>query len=231
MDTALANFLERVGRASLDYAGELRRSDVEELTLEAPADPADQLSLGERQQQIVGVLSVTADDGLTTAEIASRMDNYDSANAHMSLRALQNRGVVEEVGGKSPIHWRLAHRYRATADPYLEMAEHVHHGEWTTYGDISIAVRGDNRAAIAVGRAAAALPNFPNPHRVLRRGGNIPPEWHATGSDTPTPEECRRLLEEEGVTFDEQGRADSGKYVAWGVLQERAGTAPDEAAA
>jgi alkylated DNA nucleotide flippase Atl1 len=39
----------------------------------------------------------------------------------------------------------------------MRMASRVRQGEWTTYGDISIAVRGDTKAARGVGRAAAAL--------------------------------------------------------------------------
>src|SRR5207244_10291905 len=106
-------------------------------------------------------------------------------NARMALRSRAGRRVVEEVPGRKPIQWRLAPSYRATADPYLAVAEQLHAGEWTTYGDISIAVRGDTMGARAVGRAAATLQHFPNPHRVLQSGGRIPDGWKTTDSDTP----------------------------------------------
>lgn len=105
----------------------------------------------------------------------------------------------------------------------MQIASVVGSGEWTTYGDVSIAVRGDTRAARAVGRAAATLPEFPNPHRVLKEGGVIPPGWHSTDSSTPDPEECRRRLVAEGIEFDpETGRASRTFYVPWDVLVERA---------
>ncbi|MGH2702574.1 MAG: MGMT family protein, partial [Actinomycetota bacterium] len=58
---------------------------------------------------------------------------------------------------------------------FMGVAAHIQPGEWTTYGDISAAVRGDKRAARAVGRAAATEEEFPNPHRVLRSPGRISP--------------------------------------------------------
>jgi alkylated DNA nucleotide flippase Atl1 len=140
----------------------------------------------------------------------------------MSLRALGNRRVVEEVPGRKPIRWRLTSQYRATADPYLAIAAHLRTGEWTTYGDVSIAVRGDTLGARAVGRAAAMLDHFPNPHRILKVGGVIPEEWKTTDSDIANPEVCRQRLESEGVGFDEHGRAVHQNYVPWHVLVERA---------
>jgi alkylated DNA nucleotide flippase Atl1 len=225
MSSALAELVEAIGNACIAYAHELRQQDLRaaELTLEPTADPADELGLGKRQQEMVEVLRMAGDDGLTTAEICQRMaDGYDTANAHMSLRALQARRVIEEVPAKRPIHWRLAPQYRATADPYLAVAGHVRAGEWTTYGDISVAVRGDTQGARAVGRAAATLQHFPNPHRVLQGGGKIPEGWRTTDSDVPNPEVCRQRLESEGVSFDEHDQANRAQYVAWDILVERA---------
>jgi alkylated DNA nucleotide flippase Atl1 len=97
----------------------------------------------------------------------------------------------------------------------------VRKGEWTTYGDVSLAVRGDTRAARAVGRAAAKLPHFPNPHRILWNGGRVPPTWRSAASAFPDPEECRRRLAEDGVTFDAGGHASREHYVSWTELVER----------
>jgi alkylated DNA nucleotide flippase Atl1 len=82
----------------------------------------------------------------------------------------------------------------------MRMASRVREGEWTTYGDISIAVRGDTKAARGVGQAAAALDAFPNPERVLNDGGRINPKWR--DSEGRGPEYCRQLLEDQGVRFD-----------------------------
>jgi alkylated DNA nucleotide flippase Atl1 len=217
----LAELAETVGQAFLRCAEELRRSGPGELTVEPAVDPVAELSLGQRQREMVDVLRAT-EGGLTTRGICEQMGGYDTANAHVALRALQARHVIEEVPGQKPIRWRLAGRYRATADPYLAIAREVRPGEWTTYGDISIAARGDTMGARAVGRAAAMLEHFPNPHRVLQRGGQIPDGWKSTDSESPNPEECRRRLEVERVGFDEHGRASRLNYVAWDVLVERA---------
>jgi alkylated DNA nucleotide flippase Atl1 len=217
--------METIGTACLDYARDLRHSDVRtaELTIEPDADPAGELALGARQREMVDVLRVADDDGLTTAEISQRMGGHDTANAHMSLKGLEARSVIEQVPGRRPIKWRLAPRYRATAEPYLAVAEHIQAGEWTTYGDVSIAVRGDTQGARAVGRAAATLEHFPNPHRILQSGGRIPEGWRTTASEVPNPEVCRERLENDGITFDENGRASRDNYVGWDLLVERMG--------
>ncbi len=219
---ALAELADTVGQAFLKCAEELRQSDGEDLTIEPTVDPVAELSLGERQREMVDVLRAADDSGLTTSGICELMGGYDTANGHVALRSLQSRGIIEDVPGKKPMRWRLAGRYRATADPYLAIAEQVRSGEWTTYGDISVAVRGDTMGARAVGRAAAMLEHFPNPHRVLQSGGRIPDGWKSSSSDEPNPDECRRRLKAEDVEFDEHGRASRQHYVAWDVLVERA---------
>lgn len=219
---ALADLAERIGQALLAYAQEARRS-AGDLTAEPTIDPIAELPLGLRQREIIEVLRAADERGLTTSEVCKPI-RYDTANGHVALRSLQTRGVLEQVPGQKPIRWRLAARYRATADPYLAIAAQIRSGEWTTYGDISVAVRGDTLGARAVGRAAAMLDHFPNPHRVLQSGGRIPEGWKPTDSPTPDPAECRRRLMDEGVPFDDQERASRDHYVSWDVLLERSET-------
>jgi hypothetical protein len=224
VSAALAELMETIGRACIRYADEIRGADVRaaELHVQPAADPVEELGLGSRQRQIVDILRSAGEAGLTTAQIADGMGGHDTANAHMSLRALHGRRVVDEVPGLKPIHWRLAPQFRATADPYLDAAERVRSGEWTTEGDISIAVRGDTRGVPAVGRAASTLDEFPNAHRVLHPGGVLPDERRSTDAHAVLdPEDCRQLLENEGVTFDADGRARHEHYVPWHVLVER----------
>jgi alkylated DNA nucleotide flippase Atl1 len=217
-----ATFLDDMAALFQKYAADLRLRREQELTVEPAVDPLAELSLGPRQHEMVDVLRAADERGLTTSRVCELMGGYDTANGHVALRTLQSRGVLEEVPGERPIRWRLAPRYRATADPYLAIAEQVRPGEWTTYGDVSVAVRGDTNGARAVGRAAAMLEHFPNPHRVLQSGGRIPDGWRPTHAPEPDPAECRRRLEAEGVEFDEHGRASRRDYVAWDVLVERA---------
>jgi len=115
-------------------------------------------------------------------------------------------------------------------ETFMRVADHVHPGEWTTYGDISAAVRGDKRAARAVGRAAATEDEFPNAHRVLRSPGRISPGVGACSGGRGV-EGVRERLFAEGVVFDETGRADPTKHVHWDELRRRAGRArPDRRA-
>ena len=58
---------------------------------------------------------------------------------------------------------------------------------------------------MAIGQMARSMPDFPNPHRILNLRGQIPSGWRS--EDGHGPEECRRLLESEGVGFDEAGTA------------------------
>lgn len=117
MTQALATLAETIGRASLKNADEIRCAEPE-LTVEGILDPVEELELGSRQREIVEILRNGGDGCITTSQVASQMEGYDTANAHMALRALQNKRVIEEVPTKKPIHWRPAQQYRATADPY-----------------------------------------------------------------------------------------------------------------
>jgi alkylated DNA nucleotide flippase Atl1 len=98
------------------------------------------------------------------------------------------------------------------------MAQQVGAGEWTTYGDIALAVHGDVRAAREVGWAAAKYPAFPNAHRVLKAGGLIAAGWR--DHQGRGPEECQRLLEAEGIAFTGD-RADPQRHVPAHVLFQR----------
>jgi alkylated DNA nucleotide flippase Atl1 len=180
------------------------------------------LGLGKRQQQIAELPGLTTDDGLRASEISAEI-KYDPANTHTALKALKERGVLEELrtDPSEPPKWRLAPSFRGMSDPYLRMAGFVRRGEWTTYGDISIAVRGDTSAARAVGRLAATLPHFPSPHRVLWSGGRVPPTWKSGASATPDPDECIRRLRDDDVEFDDKGHASRRNYVSWDVLVQR----------
>ncbi len=101
---------------------------------------------------------------------------------------------------------------------YLAVAALIREGEWSTYGDVARAGGGPGGAARAVAQAAARLPDFPAPHRVLGKGGVIASGWrdHQSGG----PEECRTQLEAEGVHF-EDGRADPKRHVTWETLRKR----------
>lgn len=89
--------------------------------------------LGVRQRQIVELEGLAAADGMRVAEITHAI-GYDAANAHLTLRALERRGLVELVPGKTPQHWRLSpsarQRRRVWEAPELILALdlYVRHG-------------------------------------------------------------------------------------------------------
>ncbi|HEY3057691.1 MAG TPA: VOC family protein [Chloroflexota bacterium] len=114
--------------------------------------PADEHALGKRQRQIVEVPGLASLEGMKTADVAAAI-GYDVPNTYVALQVLTRYQVVEQVPNKEPQHWRLVRRYRAGARVFARLAGYVQAGEWTTAGDLSIAARGDLRAAEAIARA------------------------------------------------------------------------------
>lgn len=212
--SAFAGFFRSVSDACLALATELE-------TAAAVPPPAEDVEppqgRGQRQQQILDLPGLTADDGLKTAEVA-KLINYEIPNTNSTLQALERAGLVELVPRTTPQRWRLATRYRTTSAVFKRVASRIRRGEWASYGDISVAVRGDTAAARGVGRAAATDRSFPHPERLLMDNGSINPNW--LDSEGRGPEHCQRLLDEQGITFTD-GRADPGQRVSWAVLAER----------
>jgi O6-methylguanine-DNA--protein-cysteine methyltransferase len=168
-------------------------------------------ALGQRQREILNALR-KAQVALTGTEISGRMNGYDLPNLLGALRALQQKTppLVEELPGEQPRKWRLTpFGFELTfgEDPYLIAASVVQPGEWTTYGELSKAVRHDDTAARSIGQKAAKNPKFPAPHRVLSKGGKISPHWQSHKSPRPNPDLCRQLLEAEGIKFNYLGQA------------------------
>lgn len=145
----------------------------------------------------------------------SRDADYDEANTYTVLNALEASGLLEVVPGSTPRRWRLALSHRR--NKVLRASRVIESGEWTTYGDVAVAVTGHRNAARAVGRMAARHPAFANPHRVIKEGGVIPPGWQGYGGG---PEECRRRLEAEAVRFVGEV-ADPSQRLTWEVIDQR----------
>ncbi|WAL67687.1 DUF262 domain-containing protein [Amycolatopsis cynarae] len=75
-------------------------------------------------------------------------------------------------------------------------------GSWTTYGDLA-ALMGSH--PVAVGQRLATVGPIPNAHRVLQSDGKVSPNF--AWLDPERTDKPRDLLEAEGVTFDQHGRA------------------------
>lgn len=165
-----------------------------------PPKPSDEHALGRRQQQIVEIPDLAAIAGMKTADIAAAIQ-YEVPNTYTALQALARSGVVERVPGKEPQHWRLARRYRAGSQAFGQAVTTLRTGEWTTPGDVSIAVRGDVQAASAVGKADLSI-------RVL------------TGEPVDGAD-LRAQLADDGVTLLDDHRPDPLQRVTWDELTRR----------
>lgn len=214
---ALAKFARAAASALLTLADDLDAAAAVLPDLAPDGDVEVPIGRGQRQQQVLELPGLATEDGMKTSDVAGGI-SYEVPNTHSTLQALERAGLVEMVPGASPQRWRLAPRYRANSTVFKRMASRLRPAEWTTYGDISIAVRGDTKAARGVGRAAATLVDFPNAERVLMEGGLINPNWHDDAGRGP--EHCRQLLEEGGIKFVD-GHADEAQRVAWDELRRR----------
>lgn len=90
-----------------------------------------------------------------------------------------------------------------------EIVQHIPKGKVATYGQIA-SILGNPRGARTVGWAMKAAPGYLNLpcHRVVNKKGEMSP-WYVFG----TPEIQRKILENEGITFDEKGCVEMEKYL------------------
>lgn len=195
-----------IGEALLAYAEEKSRQGTGVAAKVEPLveDAALPTPRGPRQKDIAELLVAAPLEGFKTGDIA-RMVTMDQPNAYLTLQALAKQGVAELVPGSDPQRWRLLPRFRQRRSIFRAAAQ-VRKGEFTSYGDISQVVYGHGQGGQAIGRVAAKDKEFPNPHRVLAKGGLIPADW-AFPDGTGGPEAAEELLKKEGVTIlsDEDG--------------------------
>ena len=87
-------------------------------------------------------------------------------------------------------------------------------GSWTTYGDLAEVT---GLSAQSVGQFAANQADLANAYRVLQADGSISPGFRWSDNRTVDP---RDLLRQEGVEFDEQGRALQSQRITAEDLRE-----------
>jgi methylated-DNA-protein-cysteine methyltransferase-like protein len=92
-------------------------------------------------------------------------------------------------------------------DRVYEVVMQISYGTVASYGQVSMLVSGSTPRL--VGYAMASVPaDMGLPwHRVVNSRGRISPRGSGSGAD-----EQRKMLEEEGVAFDEKGYIDFGLY-------------------
>jgi alkylated DNA nucleotide flippase Atl1 len=175
--------------------------------------PPDQTLL---QQAIVTLPELFSTKGMTASQIAARVQR-DQVQLDPVLDLLMRIGVIESVPYREPRRWRMSGKQRR--DRVLLASRVIHEGEWTSYGDIAMAVLSTSWGARGIGKIAAD-PAFANPHRVLNQKGAINPNW--TDAQGNGPIYCRERLEREGVRFQDD-RAPQSQRVGFQELRERLG--------
>jgi len=70
--------------------------------------------LGSRQQALLAIPGLRTDEGLSSAEVATRLA-IAVPNAHAALTGLTGRNLIERVGEDKPARWRLVDRGQSTA--------------------------------------------------------------------------------------------------------------------
>jgi alkylated DNA nucleotide flippase Atl1 len=104
---------------------------------------------------------------------------------------------------------RAAGKKRVDWGRLVEVMAAIPRGHWMSYQDLAVAAGGSPAAALAVGQYLAKVEGLPEGvHRVLRVDGSVSPGWVG---EIGGPAECRALLESEGLTFDDKGRADPAR--------------------
>lgn len=111
---------------------------------------------------------------------------------------------------------REAKRAKSQADKKVswekayEVMAQIPAGHWMSYQDLAVAAGGTPRAGLAMGQYLARASDLPPNcvHRVLRKDGTVSPGWIG---ELGGPDEARALLEQEGLSFDDKGRADPSR--------------------
>lgn len=199
-------FHRALERAHGDYAQSLA-SDLGRDVIDAPT------LRGPVQRRLAALPGLATTEGMTAAEIARELD-YDEANTYTAVTGLEKVDLAEVVEGSSPRRWRLTVKHRHNR--VLRLSRLIPRGSWTTYGDFAIAVYGNWRMAITVGRVAAKNPAFANPHRVLKSGGVVDDDWR--DDQGRGPEECKRRLTEEKVWLPDKDTANPKLFLGWEEL-------------
>jgi len=90
-------------------------------------------------------------------------------------------------------------------------------GRWTSYSDIAEVI-GSHQVAVGARLASVTMPNA---HRVLKLHGIISPDFR--WPDPQRTDDPRAILETEGITFNQSGRAAQAQRMPAKELAEAIG--------
>lgn len=108
---------------------------------------------------------------------------------------------------------RSKSRQRIDWDVVKDVVASIPPGHWMSYQDVAVAAGGTPGAAMALGTGLRNRDDIVDGvFRVLNRKGKVSARWQAKNADLPQdPAAVRARLQQEGLTFDAQGRADPAR--------------------
>jgi alkylated DNA nucleotide flippase Atl1 len=108
---------------------------------------------------------------------------------------------------------RSKSRQRIDWDVVKEIVASIPPGHWMSYQDVAVAAGGTPGAAMALGTGLRNRDDIVDGvFRVLNRKGKVSSRWQANHEDLPQDAAAvRARLEQEGLGFDAQGRADPSR--------------------
>ncbi|MFG1674625.1 DUF262 domain-containing protein [Micromonospora sp. NPDC049282] len=158
-----------------------------------------------------------AKSGLRLTQDIIACERWGRPQIHARADALAERiiehwpGPTSQAVDQSEVRWDLMEKALAALPT----------GSWTTYGDLAALI---GTAPQPVGNRLRTVP-VPNAHRVLQVEGTMAGGFRWPDGRTEDPVEA---LKAEGVSFDQQGRADQAQRIDLDELAQLTGLAPDE---
>lgn len=149
--------------------------------------------------------------------MARRLDRIGGRSELKTFIEAENLDVVDE--DEQPRMILVAAGFQAGVISTVPLASarlldgHQLRARWSAYVDVALA--GDSpKGAMGVGSWLSnnKCQDVPNVYPVLNAIGEVSPGWKGAGPGLPPdPDGVRALLEEEGIMFDDEGRADQSQ--------------------
>jgi alkylated DNA nucleotide flippase Atl1 len=157
---------------------------------------------------------ILADSGLAMNREIADQPRWGRTEIHNRGREVAERiiamwpGPDRTVEGEAPSpQWSLMTQVLAS----------IPAGRWTSYSDVAEVI-GSHQVAVG---ARLATVTVPNAHRVLKLRGTISPEFR--WPDPERTDDPKAILEAEGITFDQAGRAGQAQRMTAKDLAEAIG--------
>jgi alkylated DNA nucleotide flippase Atl1 len=163
--------------------------------------------------------SKLANSGVAMNQEIAELDHWGRAEIQARAARLAERVITIWPGPVRPQPQRPS---SARWDLLDRALTELPAGAWTSYGDVAALI---GSHAVPVGDRLANYP-VPNAHRVLRSEGTLSPGFR--WSDPADARDPIAMLRDEGVTFDDHGRANPNQRMTTAELAQLLAVEPDE---